>query len=87
MPEWFNAGANTFSVTLEEGGDYSIAYGSVSVLDGIVGTTPGGGAIDPGETDLSAGGPFNRAGATYERFAGPSDPFDLNGAVLLFNLP
>lgn len=85
VPEFFNTGSNTFSVTMEADGTVTISYGSVSALDGIVGLSPGGGAADPGETNLSAGGPFSASGTTYERFTGAADPFDLDGATLVFD--
>lgn len=84
VPEFFSTGANNFSVTLAADGSVTIAYGSVTALDGIVGVTEGGGAADPGETDLSAGGPFLAVGTTYERFTGSSDPFDLDDQTLAF---
>jgi len=43
----------------------------------------GSGAADPGETDLSAGGPYNKAGTTYENFTGGDN--DLTGATLEFD--
>lgn len=85
VPEFSATGANTFSITLEPSGRVTIAYGSVTALDGIAGVSPGGGAVDPGETDFSAGGPFPVLGTTYEQFTGAVDPFDLTGRVLVFN--
>ncbi len=82
VPEFFSTGSNSFSVTLDSNGDYSIDYGAVSAGDGIVGTTPGGGAANPGETDLSAGGPYTKAGTTYEQFTGD---FDLDSTTVEFN--
>lgn len=82
VPEFISTGANTFSVTLDASGSITIAYGSVTAADGIVGVTPGGGAADPGETDLSAGGSFSAVGTTYEQFTGD---FDLSNQTLVFN--
>ncbi len=82
VPEFISTGANTFSVTLESSGRITIAYGDVTAGDGIVGVTPGGGAADPGETDLSAGGPFSAAGTTYEQFTGD---FDLDNQTIVFD--
>ena len=59
VPEFLAAGANNFTVTLDATGDIAIDQGSVTAQDGIVGITQGGGAADPGETDLSAGGTFS----------------------------
>lgn len=59
VPDWNIAGSsNTFQMTLKATGDMEIRYGSMSLLGGggwptIVGYTPGGGAYDPGTTDLS----------------------------------
>ena len=83
VPEFFSTGANTFSVTLRADGSVTIAYGAVSATDGLVGVTEGGGAVDPGETDLSAGGSFPVLGTTYEQFTF-GDPFDLSGTVIDF---
>ena len=69
-------------VTMRADGSYTIAYGAISSLDGLAGSTEGGGAADPGETDLSAGGPYPAAGTTYEQFAGDND---LSGLLLDFN--
>jgi hypothetical protein len=85
VPEFGTAaGSNTFAITLEAGGTVRIAYGPVTALDAIAGVTQGGGAADPGETDLSAGGPFSANGTTYERFTGSADPFDLDNLTLTF---
>ncbi|MEO0574002.1 MAG: carboxypeptidase-like regulatory domain-containing protein [Pseudomonadota bacterium] len=67
VPEFFAATTNTFTVTLSASGDVSIEYGAIAATDGIVGVTEGGGAADPGETDLSAGG-LSATGSVYELF-------------------
>ena len=87
VPEWFSTGSNTFSVTMESGGDISIDYGTTNGSDAIVGVTEGGGAADPGETDLSAGGPFSASGTTYEQFTGGGDPLDLDNQTVDFDNP
>jgi hypothetical protein len=80
VPEFIATGANTFSVTLREDGSYTIQYGAISAGDGIAGTSPGGGAADPGPTDLSAAPqPFPASGVTYEQ-----NPGDLSGLTLDF---
>ena len=63
VPEFISTGANTFSVTMTcSSGDVSVAYGALSSSDGLAGVTEGGGAADPGETDLSAGRSLFRSG-------------------------
>ena len=64
VPEFFATTGNTFSVTLNASGAVNVTYGSVASVDSIVGVTEGGGAADPGATDLSAGGPFSVTGTT-----------------------
>ncbi len=83
VPEFISTGANTFSVTLNVDGSYQIDYGALSASDGLAGTTEGGGAADPGETDLSAGGPYPKAGTTYEQFTAADN--DLDGETLVFD--
>jgi hypothetical protein len=84
VPEFPGTGSNTFSVTLFATGNYIVSYGGVTAVDGLVGTTQGGGAANPGPTNLSAGGPFGRSGTTYELF-NAGNPFDLAGSVLVFD--
>jgi len=84
VPEFVSTGSNTFSVTMHDDGMVVIEYGSVTASDGLVGVTEGGGAADPGETDLSAGGPFSVVGTTYEQFTF-GDVFDLDLSTLEFS--
>ena len=79
---FFNNDSNNFATTLRADGSFTTVYGAVSTQDAIAGTTEGNGAADPGETDLSAGGPFPAAGTTYEAFFGDQD---LSGLTLDFN--
>ena len=83
VPEFFATGANSFVVTLTDTGEVSIAYGAISANDGLAGVTEGGGAADPGATDLSAGGPFPVIGTVYEIFGGVN-PNDLSDETLDF---
>jgi len=74
VPEFFATGSNTFMVTLRSDGSFTVEYGAMTASDGIAGTTEGSGAANPGETDLSAGGPYSATGTTYENFsAGDND--------------
>jgi hypothetical protein len=76
VPELFSDRANNFSVRLEKTGRVTMSYAGVLAQDGLVGITGGGGAPDPGETDLSRQIAVSKAGTTYELFT-PVDPFDL----------
>ncbi len=85
VPEWFASGSNTFSVTMDSGGDVSLDYNGITLSSALAGVTEGGGVFpDPGETDLSAGGPYSATGTTYERFLGD---FDLDGQTVDFDNP
>lgn len=83
VPEFIATGANTFMVTLRDDGGFTIECGAVSAADGLAGTTEGGGAADPGETDLSGRRPFQAAGTTHENFM--VDDNDLDGATVDFD--
>ena len=83
VPEFFTTGSNTFTIDMTcSTGDVSITYGATNGNDGLVGVTEGGGAADPGGTDLSAGGPYSATGTTYELFS--SGGLDLDGTTLDF---
>jgi len=84
VPQFLAGDSNSFSISLFADGGSTIAYGDVTALDGIAGITQGGGAADPGETDLSVDAPRSVAGTLYEAFTGAADPFDLDGKALLF---
>ncbi len=86
VPEFLSTGSNTFAITLNANGDISIDYGAVSALDGLVGVSQGGGAANPGPTDLSTGPPLSASGTTYQLFTAGS-PFDLDFTSLLFVAP
>lgn len=83
VPEFFASTTNTFSVTLAPNGDITVAYGVISAADGIAGITEGGGAADPGPTDLSAAPNQSNAGTVYEQFTF-ADPNDLTGLILSY---
>mgnify|MGYP001063681373 FL=1 len=83
VPQFVAGDSNTFMVTLRDDGSFTIEYGLVAATDGLAGASEGGGAGDPGATDLGAGGPYPAAGTTYELFnAGNLN--DLSGATLDF---
>jgi hypothetical protein len=87
VPQFFDLSGNYFSVTLLPFGVAVVDYGATARGNGIVGVTEGGGAADPGQTDLSDGLPFfSSDGTTYEEFAltSPPEPFDLSFEDLFF---
>jgi hypothetical protein len=91
VPQYADLDGNYFSVRLGRSGKVEVEYGPTGRGDALVGVTEGGGASDPGETDLSEGCGWRLAfpaeGTTYELFdAGlsPPEPFDLALETLLF---
>ncbi|WP_297821525.1 pre-peptidase C-terminal domain-containing protein [uncultured Paraglaciecola sp.] len=83
VPEFVSTGANSFTLTLRADGSYTIEYGAISALDGLAGSSPGGGVTDPGASDLNALGNFLASGTHYELFDAVN-PNDLSGVVLEF---
>ncbi|MEO1334460.1 MAG: hypothetical protein AAFV29_02410 [Myxococcota bacterium] len=84
VPEFFATTGNSFKITLTPDGGVSVVYGSIAATDGIAGVSPGGGASDPGSTDLSEGG-LSVFGVTYEQF-GFANPNDLGDSTLTYDL-
>lgn len=82
VPEFISTGSNSFAVTLYPDGTIDVAYGAISALDGIAGVTEGGGAADPGESDLSSSPTWPALGTTYEWFSGSDN--DLSGVSLTY---
>lgn len=78
VPEFPATGANTFSITLYDDGRVEVNYGLITASDGLAGVTEGGGAADPGGTNLSANPNQSALGTTYELFNG-GNPNDLSG--------
>ena len=83
VPQFAASDRNNMSVTLYDTGEVDIEYGNVDATDGLAGVTEGGGAADPGETDLDAAGSLSSTGTTYENFSGADN--DLDGDFLDFN--
>ena len=81
VPEFFTEKANNFSVRLDSHGHVTFNYLGVLAQDGLVGITQGGGAADPGPSDLSRFlSLFPKTGTTYELFTPTGtlvSPFDL----------
>ena len=83
VPEFVSTGANTFSVKLYSSGRIDVNYGSISAIDGLAGVSPGGGAANPGGTNLSAASTYPAMGVTYELF-NAGNPNDLSGLNLSY---
>jgi hypothetical protein len=83
VPEFISTGANSFTITLFPDGTVGVDYGSLTALDGIAGVTEGGGAANPGESDLSSSPTWPVLGTTYEQFVS-GDPVDLSGLSLTY---
>lgn len=77
VPEFFSTSPNYFSVELDKFGDIEIDYLATNRTDGLAGITQGGGAADPGETNLSSDDDNPRTGTTYEFFT-PADVFSFD---------
>lgn len=77
VPEFFSTSPNYFSVELDEDGDAEIEYLATNRTDGLAGVTRGGGATDPGETDLSDDDDYDIDRTTYELFGTDVFTFDL----------
>jgi hypothetical protein len=85
VPEFFSDRANNFSVRMESSGRITVRYAGVLAPDALVGISQGGGAADPGQTNLSrVFGGFPKSGTTYEQFT-PLAPFDLPFRRLRFD--
>jgi hypothetical protein len=83
VPEFAAGNSNNFAVTLRADGSITVAYGNIDATDGLVGVTEGGGAADPGASDLSSSATWPVAGTTYELFGG-GNPNDTTGIMLDF---
>ena len=85
LPEFFNLGSNTFSITLSSDNGIWMDFGDMTLRDGIVGISDGLNLADPGETDLSATGPsFSSTVTRYEAF---NRDFDLSNSSIHFTAP
>lgn len=87
VPEFATTTSNTFSVTLHPTGMIDISWNGMASVDAIVGLSPGGGAPDPGPTDLSSS-PLHLYGdsAIYETFT-TGNPNDVAGSTIHFFVP
>jgi hypothetical protein len=90
VPEFLTTGTNYFTVDLDWKGNARVEYGATNRSDALVGVSPGGGAVDPGQADLSRAPALSAGGTTYERFLGSFATFggvDLSFTDLLFRKP
>jgi hypothetical protein len=86
VPEFLATGTNYFTTELRRDGAVTITYQATNRSDALVGVTQGGGAADPGPTDLSAG-THSAVGTTYEVFGGSFGTYggtDLSYRTLTF---
>lgn len=75
VSEFFSSSPNYFSVEIEDDGEeIEFSYGPTARNDALVGVSEGGGAVDPGPTDLSRGDDVEFEGTVYENF--PNGFFD-----------
>ncbi len=82
VPEFFATGANTFAVTLHSSGQITVEYGATNHSNGLVGVSQGGGAANPGGSNLSTSATWPATGTTYELFG--AGAFDLSNTTLTF---
>jgi len=82
VPAFGSLSANYFDASLIFGGGIVLNWGPTDRLGGLVGLTEGGGATDPGETNLSNRLLIPARRTTYELFEAPS-LFDLSFQALL----
>ncbi|MDJ0710788.1 MAG: hypothetical protein QNJ14_10375 [Woeseiaceae bacterium] len=96
VSEFFSTSPNYFTAEFCKEGDVYLTYGATSRSDALVGISEGGGALDPGETDLSSRGYYDMpsaAGTTYESFptfpsgVTPFSDFDLYFETVMFEEP
>ncbi|MCZ6716364.1 MAG: PEP-CTERM sorting domain-containing protein [Gammaproteobacteria bacterium] len=98
--EFSNNTVNTFQVQLFANGDIIFGYDTLTPLQdvghrhhGLVGLSPGMGAVDPGEIDYTTALPLTMGPSVYEFFArgpngatGPtSDTYDLAGTNICYS--
>jgi hypothetical protein len=86
VPEFLTTGTNYFTVRLHGEGAVFIDYGATNRSDAIAGVTQGGGAANPGPSDLSLAR-FPVLGTTYEQFGGSFAAFggnDLSFLLVIF---
>ena len=67
VSEFFSSNPNYFTAELGDQGKIALKWGPTARGEALVGVTQGGGASDPGQTDLSRRG-LRPNGTTYENF-------------------
>ncbi len=85
VPQYGGSDSNTFWIEFRSSGQIQIGWGSVALLDGLVGI--GNGSSSAAEVNFSSVAlPYTGAAGAriYERFSGASDPFDLDNLSRTF---
>ena len=85
VPEFDTSNSNTFTFRLRPDGTYDVEYAIVDVTVGFAGRTPGGGAANPGETNLSSAAQPIGGTTVYESFSGGGDTFDMDNTTLAYD--
>lgn len=89
VPEFLTTGTNYFTVRLHGEGSVFVDYGATNRSDALAGVSQGGGAANPGPSDLSIAR-FPVLGTTYEQFGGSFAAFggnDLSFLSVIFKVP
>ena len=79
VPDFFGDVPNYFTVVLDRTGKITMDYGATYRGAGLVGVTQGGGAANPGSTDLSKAPTLSAGGTTYEHFPDTIETFFFGG--------
>ncbi len=81
VPEWNTTNVNTFEFRLRPNGTYDVDYDRIDATAALAGRTPGGGAANPGGSDLSALAQPITGTTVYQNFAAG---WDLDFTNLLY---
>lgn len=91
VPEYLATGTNYFTTTFDWRGGVTFDYAATNRSDALVGISSGGGAADPGPTDLSRASRLSAASpAIYETFLGSFGTYggvDLSFTTVPFKRP
>jgi hypothetical protein len=84
VSEFFSSDPNYFTAELGDFGKITLKYGPTARGEALVGATKGGGATDPGETNLSRFG-LRPIGTSYENFLFNTSTRGVSDFDLFFN--